>query len=38
MVKEQNWKGRGYDSYIFAAPVDIGDKTTYVAADERSDE
>ena len=29
---ESNWKGRGYDSYVFAAPVKIGTKTDYVAA------
>ena len=28
---QENWKGRGYNSYIFAAPVDMGGKTTYVA-------
>ena len=27
-----NWKGRGYDSYMIAAPVEIGDTTVYVAA------
>ena len=27
-----NWKGRGRDSYVFAAPVDINGKRTYVAA------
>ncbi len=34
---QQNWKGRGYDTYVFAAPVDIGDSRTYVAAVVRSD-
>ena len=34
---QQNWKGRGYDTYVFAAPVDIGDNRTYVAAVVRSD-
>lgn len=29
---QPNWKGRGYDSYVFAAPVKIGDNTSYVAA------
>lgn len=29
---QKNWKGRGYDSYVFAAPVKIGDQTSYVAA------
>lgn len=28
----ENWKGRGKDSYVFAAPVDYGGKKTYVAA------
>lgn len=28
----ENWKGRGYDSYVFAAPVNIAGKTVYVAA------
>lgn len=27
-----NWKGRGYDSYMIAAPVGLGDATVYVAA------
>ena len=27
-----NWKGRGYSSYVFAAPVDIDGKRTYVGA------
>lgn len=27
-----NWKGRGRDSYVFAAPVDIGGQRSYVAA------
>ena len=30
--KNSNWKGRGYTSYIFAAPVKIGNDTVYVAA------
>ena len=29
---QQNWKGRGYDSYVFAAPVTIAGKRAYVAA------
>ena len=28
----ENWKGRGKDSYVFAAPVDYDGKKTYVAA------
>lgn len=28
----ENWKGRGYDSYVFAGPVTIAGKTAYVAA------
>lgn len=27
-----NWKGRGYDSYVFAAPVDYNGVETYVVA------
>ena len=27
-----NWKGRGYDSYVFAAPVDYNGIETYVVA------
>lgn len=27
-----NWKGRGYDSYVFAAPVDYNGMETYVVA------
>ena len=27
-----NWKGRGYDSYVFAAPVTYDGKRTYVTA------
>lgn len=27
-----DWKGRGYESYTFAAPVTVGGKTVYVAA------
>lgn len=36
---DANWKGRGYASYIFAAPVKIGESTVYVAAvvDQRPD-
>lgn len=34
---QPNWKGRGYDTYIFAAPVDIGGQRSYVAAVVRSD-
>lgn len=35
----ENWKERGYKSYIFAAPVVVGKDTVYVAAvvDQRSD-
>lgn len=29
---QQNWKGRPYDGYIFAAPVTMDGKTVYVAA------
>lgn len=29
---QENWKGRGEDSYIFAAPVEIKGKRGYVAA------
>lgn len=29
---QQNWKGRAYDGYIFAAPVTIDGETAYVAA------
>lgn len=29
---EENWKGRGYRSITFAAPVEIAGKQTYVAA------
>lgn len=28
---QQNWKGRGSDSYVFAAPVKINGKTLYMA-------
>lgn len=28
----ENWKGRGYDSYVFAAPVTINGVPVYVAA------
>ena len=36
---EPNWKGRGYASYVFAAPVTIAGTPTYVAAvvDQRPD-
>ena len=34
---QPNWKGRGYDTYVFAAPVDIGGQRSYVAAVVRSD-
>lgn len=27
-----NWKNRGYASYVYAAPVTVGDSTIYVAA------
>ena len=29
---DPNWKGRGYESYIFAAPVTVGGTEVYVAA------
>lgn len=29
---QENWKGRGRDSYIFAAPVEIDGKKTFVGA------
>lgn len=29
---QPNWKGRGYDTYVFAAPVKVGEETNYVAA------
>ena len=29
---DPNWKGRGYPSYIFAAPVTVGNTPVYVAA------
>lgn len=29
---QQNWKGRPYDGYVFAAPVNLDGKTVYVAA------
>ena len=29
---EKNWKGRGYDSFIFAAPVTVNGTKVYVAA------
>lgn len=29
---QQNWKGRGKDSYVFAGPVEIAGKRAYVAA------
>ncbi|MCR4708284.1 MAG: hypothetical protein K5746_10115, partial [Clostridiales bacterium] len=29
---QENWKGRGKDSYVFAGPVDLGGQRTYVAA------
>ncbi len=29
---QPNWKGRGYDTYVFAAPVKIGGKDTFVGA------
>ena len=28
---EANWKNRGYDTYIFAAPVEISNKRNYIA-------
>ena len=27
---QENWKGKGYDSYAFAAPVTIGDQKAYM--------
>jgi len=35
---QKNWKGRGYDTYVYAAPVTLAGKTTYVAAVVRSGE
>lgn len=29
---QQNWKGRGYDTLVFAAPVKVGSDTNYIAA------
>jgi len=29
---QQNWKGRAYDGYVFAAPVTMDGETVYVAA------
>lgn len=29
---QQNWKGRAYDGYVFAAPITLDSKTAYVAA------
>ena len=29
---QQNWKGRAYDGYVFAAPVTLDGNTVYVAA------
>ena len=29
---QQNWKGRAYDGYVFAAPVTLDGETVYVAA------
>lgn len=29
---QQNWKGRGYDTLVFAAPVKVGNDTNYIAA------
>lgn len=34
---QQNWKGRGYDTYVIAAPVDLAGQKSYVAAVIRSD-
>ena len=33
---QKNWKGRGYDTYVFAGKVLLGDKPTYMAAVVRS--
>jgi len=35
---QPNWKGRGYDSYVFAAPIDMAGKKRYVAAVVLSDQ
>ena len=29
---QENWKGRGYDGYVFAAPVEMDGEPVYVAA------
>ena len=29
---QSKWKGRAYDGYVFAAPVDLDGRTVYVAA------
>ena len=29
---QENWKGRAYDGYVFAAPVEMDGRTVYVAA------
>lgn len=29
---QENWKGRGYDGYVFAAPVKLDKETVFVAA------
>lgn len=34
---QSNWKNRSYDTYVFAAPVEIDGKRTYVAAIVKSD-
>ena len=33
---QENWKGRGYNTYVFAAPVRIGNADSYVAVVVRS--
>ena len=35
---QTNWKGRGYDSYVFAAPIDMAGKKRYLAAVVLSDQ
>lgn len=29
---QSNWKGRNYDTYVFAAPIQVGNEINYVAA------
>ena len=28
---QENWKGRGYGTYVFAAPIEVGDEKNFVA-------